>query len=361
MRTKVGAGLAVGHARQLLLDALDGKDIPDEEAVIDAWWRRGTEWAQPGAVLSDEELGISEYHLGPGVSSSGLGSILDAVVLYHEYIREANTHTPAKVLGSAIHAAVLQPDAFDHSYRRVDVGGRLTQDDKEGIATLVGDRGMYLRQTAIDGGGYRKLYVAVDGDLEPAAAHHVTRGTVALDTSLLDEILRLRDACYAHPKLGRILEHATTECEQSYYGTDPETGILCRARADVVTATGFVLDFKTASDASWEAFRGATFRYGYDVQAAFYPRVIEWCTGRAPQAFAWVVFDKRLIRPEMIALHVPDQQLLDEGWRKARTALGTLNGWIERALQDGIASAWAGYGLDFDVITRYRQDREDAA
>ncbi|MDX5979577.1 PD-(D/E)XK nuclease-like domain-containing protein [Vreelandella alkaliphila] len=88
-----------------------------------------------------EGLTNAEYHAGPGVSKSGL-DLVDKNPATYRYVKdtpEERTETPDMRIGSALHAAVLEPELFVTEYcrglRRQDAPEAV--DDREELVAMV--------------------------------------------------------------------------------------------------------------------------------------------------------------------------------------------------------------------------------
>jgi hypothetical protein len=209
--------------------------------------------------MSDEA-----YHGGPGISKSHLDVINSASAkhYWHEYLnpnREPEEPTPAKVLGNAIHAAILQPNIFDVRYVR----------------------GLDLkRQSNADKAAWAEF----------EAKHH---DKTILTANQWNTALAVRDAVHAHPVASGLL--AGGVYEQAYFATDPDTGELIKCKTDCVLgklAGGMAVDLKSTEDASPNAFAKSAAAYRYDVQAAWYYRVSQTLYGETPRQWVWLGFEK---------------------------------------------------------------------
>jgi hypothetical protein len=144
-------------------------------------------------------------------------------------------------MGEALHALVLEPEAFASRYR------------------------------VLDGSVPAKRYGS---------------GIQAMQRTWLDAwqwtaLNRARAAILACPQapLARWLSHGQKEL--SIYWTD-ESGRKWKARPDCFTDEGVVMELKTTTDCRPEAFARTRERLAYDVQAAHYVEAVFRLTGRRP-------------------------------------------------------------------------------
>ena len=140
--------------------------------------------------------------------------------------------TEALKLGSLIHCAITEPDQLDLLYMPTEVERR--------------------------------------GTKAWEAAEALAGGRILIKLPEWEEALRLRDAVFKHP-VARELLSAPGPVEDSFWWHDPETGLLCRGRADkIVSGMRVVVDLKTTEDASPSGFAKSVEAYRYDWQHAMY-------------------------------------------------------------------------------------------
>ena len=178
-----------------------------------------------------------EYHRWPHVSQSRLKVLRDKspAHLRHEMDNPPEP-TPAMVLGTAVHLAVLQPDLFRTEYVKAPDVDRRTKAGKALWAEYAAEW------------GEDRMLRADDYDL----------------------CLAMRDAVYTHPVARKLLDGASAR-EQSAVWVDPTTGLTCKGRFDAVCEdTGAIVELKTTSDASPTVFPRSIYRYGYYIQGAHY-------------------------------------------------------------------------------------------
>ena len=126
----------------------------------------------------------------------------------------------------------------------------------------------------------------------------------------------------------------------SAFATDPETGVACRARFDLLAATA--ADLKTtAGSASPVGFGRDAAKYGYPIQEAHYLDVVEWATGERPP-LVFVVVEKSA--PHLVAVHQLDEV--------TRLVARDLAAKARRTYAECLATgAYPGYGDD--TLTPY--------
>jgi exodeoxyribonuclease VIII len=150
-----------------------------------------------------------------------------------EYITRTakRVESPAFMLGTAIHAALLEPRVFAREY--------VTCPDE------CSDR----RTKA-----YKEWAALVDG-------------RIILTTSERAMIDRVCESCIANASIERILTASgQVECEFFWHN---EVGVDCRAKVDKAMPS-VVVDVKTTEDATPQAFARTIGMYRYDLQAVHY-------------------------------------------------------------------------------------------
>ncbi len=129
--------------------------------------------------------------------------------------------------------------------------------------------------------------------------------------------------------------------------------IACRAMIDHVRANrSHIVDLKTCRDASLEGFTKSIGSYGYDIQAATYPRALRALdsslAGRTEFLFAAV----ELEAPHAMGLYNPAGDMREIGerrWLRACELWG-------RCMKE---NAWPGYGARFVGVPRWMAIREE--
>lgn len=250
-----------------------------------------------------------EYHRGEGVSKSDL-DLLHSCPQKYRYTKdhpEEREETPALLFGSMVHKYVLEFDDFDSEYATAPEVDRRT---KEGKALWS----------------------------EFAEKLHGRKAISLEDKAKLEEI---RKAVMSDPKIAKLLS-GEGETETSYYWTDEKTGLLCKCRPDRVnTELNYLIDLKTTTDASPEAFAKSVYNYRYHVQAAWYMRGYEQATGIKPDGFVFIAVEKTA--PYLIAVYLINDIDIELGMEEAEKDLQILKNCTE-------SGNWYGYGGEENKI-----------
>lgn len=243
-----------------------------------------------------------EYHASEGISKSGLWTLWSKTPFHFRYgERVEKAHFD---LGSASHAAILEPEDFEKNFYR-------GPDDRRG----------------------NKWKEA--GDF--CDAH----GMTLLTSGDYDLALAMRDTAAACAPLQQMLDGEVT-VEQSAYKADEETGLIVRCRPDIYNGTHkLILDLKTAASAAKPAFQKAVEDYGYHVQDPIYTDVWSGAGGGEVEGFFFVVVEKS--SPPVIAVYELDKPSVAEGYEIYRRALKQYAECVE-------SDVWPGYPEEIQTI-----------
>lgn len=179
------------------------------------------------------------YHKFGGVSKSGLDKIAESPAAYKS--QGEYTTSRAIVVGSALHAAILEPDLFASEYH---------------LLLEVKDRRAAEYKTV------SKLYGA-DYTLVQSECENLN--------SMLLEAKKDAEISGYFLKLGFSEISAFIRC--------PDTGVLLRCRYDyLVIDENLCVDLKKTRDASYDGFSKSIDSYRYHVQDAMYSHVYKLLT-----------------------------------------------------------------------------------
>ncbi len=230
------------------------------------------------------------YHSSPGISKSGLDAINRSPA--HYKFGEHKT-SKAMELGTALHAAVLEPEIFDDEFLMLpDVKDRRASEYKKATKSLPDKIVLVGKEVG-----------QVDGMVKAVNDHRVAK--------------QLVDGCKYR--------------ELSFYGYHPDLGILCKCRFDALSWGGgdsyIAVDLKTTKDAMPEEFSKSIFNYRYHVQAPYYAWVFNWATGLTLDRFWFVAVEST--SPHGVICRFLDDDTLSIGSADANTNLETYKGCLE--------------------------------
>jgi len=231
-----------------------------------------------------ENMSFSEYKTRPGVHKSTLAEMAQSPAHYRYAVENEREATPAMQFGSLVHCLVLEQERFEATY--------------------------YVAETTVRRGtdAWKKL--------ESKAG-----GREILKPEEFAEACAIRDAIYAHPKAAEVLSHCLSR-ECSFFWKDPETGIGCKARADALSISNFVIaDIKTCQDASDGAFMKDVISYKYHWQAAMYVDGMQALVEK-PFLFVFIAVEKK--PPYGVAVYLLSEAFLAAGRKAYKAALQDL-------------------------------------
>jgi exodeoxyribonuclease VIII len=256
-------------------------------------------------------LSAEDYHQGPGISRSGLMAFKRSPYHYWykylnpDYITEPSTS--AQILGSALHSYVLEPEFFSERYFVLPKFNKRT---KSGI-----ERWELMK-------------------------HEIgSRDILSEDQWQILQTMAAR--IKVHPLVSQLIEKA--EIEQSLYWTDPDTGILCKCRPDILRCN-LVCDLKTAQDGSLRAFSRTIYDYGYHIQAAMIQEALMQLRQILIKDFLFLVIEKSA--PYVISIYQLDQASLEQGRYEFKSLLTRYQQCLE-------ANEWPPYEIQEISLPRY--------
>ena len=272
-----------------------------------------------------KRMGFAEYLRAPGVNFSTLKHFAKTPAHAQEAMLHPEPPTPAQELGTAIHAAVLEPEWYAEAYAVAPVCDRRT---KEGKA----------------------LWSRFEGE---------NPGATVLKAADAEVIEGMRESIIQHPFASELLA-STKHTEVAIFWDADVDGVAvpCKARLDLISVVGgwtWVGDLKTVgdgiTDASPEGFSRAVAGRYYHAQAAMY---LDGLQALSPhlRRFTWIAVEKD--RPYCVACHEPDDQMLEvgrllyTGWLASYVHCQKTNQWPGYASEPGYIAlpAWAQMGTN---------------
>jgi hypothetical protein len=259
----------------------------------------------------------AHYHAHPAISKSGLDLIARSPA--HFKYAPPREETRTMLIGSATHAAILEPALYAKSYLPVR-----DADDRSSSAWKA------AKKAAV--GAEYELLTGPESERIDAMSTAVRR------TPGIAELL-------ASP--GRA--------EVSIFTTDPITGLAVRIRIDwLVLETLRALDLKTTQDLRNDKFARSVIDYRYHVQQAFYSDAFFWETGERLRFDFGVIESAAPHVSKMLSL--PDD-VVEYGRMLYRRDLETYARCLERNEWPGpepeittlITPPWLAYKMDDDM------------
>jgi hypothetical protein len=245
-------------------------------------------------------LSNEDYHRLKAVSPSQIKVLGRSPLHYFDQFlaedREKREPTPAMLMGTALHTAVLEPELWD--------------------STIAVPPQSFDRRSKAG----REL--AAEFERESA-------GKVVLSPEDADQVRRMADAVRSHPAAGFLLELPGRR-EASYTWKDPATGLECKTRPDWHSEDRrIVVDVKTTRDASRAEFAKSIANLDYHVQAAWN------LDAQGGDQFLTLAVEN--VRPYAVAVYPASVAMLDAGRRRIDAAM-------TRLAECWRTGEWPGYG-----------------
>lgn len=260
--------------------------------------------------------------------------------------RPPKKETPASLLGSAIHTAVLEPERFDVEYiiepqpedfpNALDLQDSYKKACKDLGLKVTGTKPelkQRLKETVLQApsGGFT-------GSFFDEIYQDLTQGKKTLSRADMRVCRIIAARVRKHPFLSEALKEG--KAEQSVFWKDADTGVLCRARPDWM-AQGFVsnmiIDLKSTTDASPVGFQRSIIKYRYHVQAAMYLDAMESLAGEKIQDFLFAAWEKT--SPFANAVYCADTDMIEAGRKEYKQLLRQYARCLE-------SDTWPGYSED---------------
>jgi len=198
-------------------------------------------------------VSAADYFAADGVNWSTLKAMRDSPKAYRYACDNPRADTLPFMLGRAVHTAVLTPAWFDAEFVEWDGGDR---------------RGK-----------------------EWAAFKEAHAGKTILKADEMALVNDIASAVLADPVAAALI--ADGDAEQPIFWRDPGTGLMCKARADIVDKSRLLLlDLKTTKSIDPRRFGNECARLGYHLQMAHYAAGCLHGLGWAPQAHILVAVEK---------------------------------------------------------------------
>lgn len=257
----------------------------DAIATITAY-PQGIHAGIPPEIYHRRELGV--------VNKGALDQLAKTPAHYKAWVEDRTevNETPALLFGRALHALVLEPDKFALEWA--------AQPDFGDLRTKITREARDVWRTENEG---------------------VT--TVSIDD--WKKLHAMRDAVREHPIARAMFIDGVAE--ETAIWTDPEHGLLCKARVDYHRADmGIVVDLKSTEDASADGFARSVAKYRYHVQHAHYASAFA-VTGNDLRMFAFVAVEKSA--PYAVAVYTIDAEAEGRGMELRDHEMHTLAGCLE--------------------------------
>ena len=258
-----------------------------------------------------KDLSNEEYH--SHTDSISRSAIMDFAVSPKKYWanylnpeRVKKESTDAMLFGELFHQLILEPEKFysENSLQYISIPM-----PEVGLLKNIG-REEYDRQKSA-------LRDAEKLDCELLSAWLLkNKGKYSIRQKEYELLSVMKESIYKNKQAHEFLTEG--ENEVSYFWNDPETGLLLKARPDVLYDTVCV-DLKTCKDASPRAFQRAMCDGGYHIQAAMIIDAVKAVDNREISSFVNIAIEKEY--PYAIGIYILDQAAIDSGREKYKRIL----------------------------------------
>lgn len=230
----------------------------------------------------------ADYQADPAISKSQLDVVARTPLHYWQaYVnpeREPREATPAMMIGTLIHSAVLEPDTLNSAYAVLPENAPTRPTDRQRNAAKPSPETLLAVE----------WWDAWERNLAGRTQITAEQWKVAMG---------VRDSVFKHPAAASLLRGLGADGrgdtlgvgrpEVSYFGLDPEFGVRVKARADWLHPGSFILDVKSTEDASPDGFVRSVLKWRYHVQQSWYQDVIAAATdGEPPKDWYFLAVEK---------------------------------------------------------------------
>lgn len=226
-----------------------------------------------------------EYRQHPAISRSELWRIRESPQKFKYYKDNPQKPTPALLFGQLFHKMALEPtDVWSEFAVAPNVDHR-TKDGKE--------RWRQFEETS--------------------------QGKTIVTMDMVEQASAMCGAINAEPLARKLL---AGEHEKPFFWVDEMTGEECKCRVDVLNTAysqPIIVDVKSTTDASTDAFMRSAINYGYDFQSAFYTDGVEKNIGQKP-LFVFIAVEKE--PPYAVNILQADELILRRGYDLFREYIG---------------------------------------
>lgn len=282
----------------------DAAPRPCEDASAEQQYELG--------IYTNLQLPEARYHAIRAMSASTIKRCAESVK-HAITARDSFVQTPAMKLGSAVHAALLEPDRFALEWAAPEPGDGRTSAYKAYMAK------------------FREEHA----------------GKNIIPASDLEKVEGIKSEVMQHPIWERFADPESS-VEVSALWKDESTSELCKLRMDHLVTDGgveVITDVKTeGQSASPRQFKLSCARYGYAIQAAWYVdgwKLVSGCSH--PVEFHFLVVETR--PPYGVAWYRASERMLERG----RSQYRLFKDQYAHALKTGTCPGYPQRVIDIDL------------
>lgn len=201
--------------------------------------------------------------------------------------RPTRLATKDMLFGTAFHTLILEPFKFNDDYAI------------EPAKVLLKDVGRAVYDAA----------KAVEEELK-------TSNKIILSQDEYQTLMKMREALARDERIAQLIDGA--DIEKSFFWQDEQTGLMVKARPDIIHA-GMIVDLKTIADASPFAFQRDMASGWYHVQGAMIRDAVRALEGFEISTVINICVEKKY--PYSIGIYIIDEAALDQGEIKYKSVL----------------------------------------
>ena len=239
----------------------------------------------------------SEYHASAGISRSAIMEYKKSPKHYwHRYLNPSyKAKEPSKemIFGSAFHKLMLEHDTFFKEYFIAK------KNPHHGSSTAGREwKAQMLEESA---------------------------GKIILEDEDYDKIIKMSHQLYGDSKSKELILDA--QYEVSIFWEDPATGLLCKARPDILHEN-FVVDLKTTKDASFHSFQKDFYYDGYYLQMAMIKDAVKAVKQKDIDCFVDLAIEK--LEPYAYAIYTIEDEAIQYGQEEYKFYLKEIKDCLEK-------------------------------
>jgi hypothetical protein len=288
---------------------------------------------EPGRLILDEPIDVYYQRRLDVANASGLKIIEQRSCAHFHHAMtdpEGDKDTPAKAFGRAFHCAILEPNEFGKRYVVLPEDAP----DKPTERMLNAMKRNANSQARIDYWHEWEIYA---------------QNRTTLVANDYERAQRMGESVRKHPIASGLI--LSGHREATFRWTDERTGLQCKMRADYFEPEEFILDVKSAENASKDGFARAITNYLYDLAAAHYVDGVTRC-GQRIRRFIFLACEHQ--PPYVCQPYILDVMAEQRGWALRERAIGKLAQCVQTghwpAYSDTVEEitlpAWAFFGID---------------
>lgn len=231
-----------------------------------------------------KKISDKQYREVNALSKSALDDFHTSPKTYHLYhiLKKEKKETEAILFGRALHSALLEPELYQKEY--------IDDSEMQGIA----------KRSKADKAAWEEFELR-------------NKDKIILKASDANKILEITQAVKNHKAANNILEKSQ-KTEISAFWTQPDYQIPCKAKYDLLFNDDTIIDFKTTTASTPNAFGKSIINYRYHVQAAFYLDGLAEITGKPAKNFYIIACEKT--RPYNVMVYKLTKEYLALGQKE---------------------------------------------